>query len=414
VPPACRTVVVMATRTTTLRRAHGLAARHPQAWDAALGLIIAVWSIVIVLTGPGPQREARDPTPADFVVAVVAFLLVALRRRWPIPVFAAAAATALATVISHGLTPVLMVTAFISAATVAVHTSRRTAWITGGTVAALFYLGAVLAGWSWTSPEALGMVAWTGMAVAIGDAVRSRKAYVAAIEERALRAERSRDEEARRRVIEERLRIARELHDVVAHHIAMINVQAGVAAHVLRDQPDQAEEALAHVRKAARTVLDETSTLLGVLRRPDEPDDDEPTRGLARLGGLLDSLAGAGLHVEHRQEGDARELPAAVDLAAYRIVQEALTNAHKHGSSAAARVCLAYSPAGLDLTVSNPVASNPVAVPSGERPDEHSGGGHGLIGMRERAAAIGGTLQTVQENGTFLVKAFLPAPASRA
>jgi signal transduction histidine kinase len=372
------------------------------AFDASLGLLVAAVSIVIVLTGPGPHRVPESPTLVDFVVAAVAFVLVALRRRWPILVFGAATAAGLLTVVGQGLTPVLMVAAFICAMTVAVQTNRRTAWLAGGTAALVFYGGAVIAGRGWTSPESLGMVAWTGMAVAIGDALRSRRAYVAAIEERALRAEQSRDEEARRRVVEERLRIARELHDVVAHHIAMINVQAGVAAHVLRDRPDQAEEALAHIRKAARTVLDETSMLLGVLRRPGEPDENEPTRGLARLSGLLDSLGGAGLRVEHRQEGDARELPSAVDLAAYRIVQESLTNAHKHGSEATARLRLGYTPAGLDIAVSN------------SAPDEPEGSGHGLIGMRERATAVGGTLRAEHAGGHFLVEAFLPAPAGRA
>jgi signal transduction histidine kinase len=388
---------------TTLLRARSLAECHPVAFDAVLGLLIGAVSIVVVLTGPGPNRVPQAPTPLDFAAAVVAFVLVALRRRWPIPVFAAATVAGLLTVLARGLTPVLMIAAFICAMTVAVQTNRRTAWQAGAAAALLFYGGAVIGGRGWTSPESLGMVAWTGMAVAIGDALRSRRAYVKAVEERALRAEQSRDEEARRRVVEERLRIARELHDVVAHHIAMINVQAGVAAHVLRDRPDQAEEALAHVRKAARTVLDETSTLLGVLRRPDEPDEDEPTRGLARLAALLDSLGGAGLRVERRQLGDARELPSAIDLAAYRIIQESLTNAQKHGTGPAARLRLEYTPDGLDVAVSN--AADPAGGPDGS--------GHGLIGMRERAAAVGGTLRAEHRDGHFVVEAFLPAPAVR-
>ena len=381
---------------TTLLRARSLAARHPVAFDAVLGLAVAAASIVGTLTKHGPDRVSHPVTPLTVVAVAVAFVLVALRRRWPIPVFAAATVAGLLTTVAQGLTGALLIAAFICAMTVAVQTNRRTAWRAGAAAALVFYAGAVIAGRGWTSPESLGLVAWTGMAVAIGDALRSRRAYVAAIEERALRAEQSRDEEARRRVVEERLRIARELHDVVAHHIAMINVQAGVAAHVLRDQPDQAEEALAHVRKAARTVLDETSTLLGVLRRPDEPDENEPTRGLARLSGLLDSLGGAGLRVEHRQEGEARELPAAVDLAAYRIVQESLTNAHKHGSDAAARLRLGYTPAGLDIAVSN------------SAPDGSDGSGHGLIGMRERATLLGGSLDAGRADGGFRVHAQIP------
>jgi signal transduction histidine kinase len=390
---------VMADRTPLLR-ARSFAECHPAAFDAALGLLIGALSIVVVLTGPGPERQPRTPTLADVGAAVLAFTLVALRRRWPVPVFAAATGAALWPTIRDGPPPVLLVAVFVCASTVAVETNRRTAWIAGGTASIVLYAASVLAGNGWSSPVSLGLFAWMGMAVAIGDALRTRRAYVAAIEERARRAEESRDEEARRRVVEERLRIARELHDVVAHHIAMINVQAGVAAHVLRDRPDKAEDALAHVRRAARTVLDEISTLLGVLRRPGDPEESEPTRGLARLGGLLDSLGGAGLRVEHHQEGDARELPSAVDLAAYRIVQESLTNAQKHGGDGAARLRLAYTPAGLEIEVAN-VAG----------PDTGEGGGHGLVGMRERASAVGGTLRAGRVDGRFVVTAFLPAPA---
>ena len=285
---------------TTLLRARGFAVRRPVVFDAGLGLAVAALLIVAVLVDPGPERHAHGPVWVDLGAVVVTLVLITLRRRWPVPVFAVATVAALVAVNWTEQTPSLLIAALISAYTVAAETNRRTAWLAGAGAAVVFYVGAVLAGQGWTEPESLGMVAWTGMAVAVGDAVRTRRAYIAAVEERARRAEQSRDEEARRQVVEERLRIARELHDVVAHHIAMINVQAGVAAHVLRQRPDQAEDALAHIRKAARTVLDETATLLDVLRRPEDPDESEPTRGLGRLSGLLDSLGGSGLRVEHR------------------------------------------------------------------------------------------------------------------
>jgi signal transduction histidine kinase len=383
---------------TTLLRARRLSARRPLVFDTGLGLLIAALLIVAVLVDPGPEEHAHAPLWADLGSVVLAFVLIALRRRWPVSVFAVATVAALIAVNWTELTPSLLIAALMCAYTVAAETNRRTAWLAGGGAAVVFYAGAVLAGRGWTEPESLGMVAWTGMAVALGDALRTRRAYVAAIEDRALRAEQSRDEEARRQVVEERLRIARELHDVVAHHIAMINVQAGVAAHVLRQRPDQAEDALAHIRKAARTVLDETATLLDVLRRPEDPDESEPTRGLGRLAGLLDSLGGSGLRVEYRQEGDARDLPAAVDLAAYRIVQESLTNAHKHGSEGAARLLVAYTGSGLTVTVSNAAAGPGL-----------EGNGHGLLGMRERVASVGGTLRTERKDGRFVVTAFLPA-----
>jgi signal transduction histidine kinase len=385
----------------TLLRARSLAGRHPAAFDVVFGLLIGVLPIIVIATGAAPRRAPAALTTGVVVGGVVAAALVMLRRRWPIPVFALAAVCALTAMATHGLTPVLLITSFVCAATMSTLTNRRTAWIAGLIGAAVLYVGAGVTGAGWTSPESLGIVAWLVAAVAVGDALRSRRAYVAAIEERAVRAEQTREEEARRRVAEERLRIARELHDVVAHHIALINVQAGVAAHVLRSDPDQAEDALAHVRKAARTVLDETSTLLGVLRRPGEPDDTEPTRGLARLSGLLDALAGAGMRVEHHQDGPVRELPSAVDLAAFRIVQESLTNAQKHGAGDRAQLSLGYTPAGLTITVTNPADVSDMSTK-----------GHGLIGMRERAAAVGGTLSAGPRDGRFVVEAFLPAAAS--
>ena len=373
-------------------------AAHPLAADAALGFVVAALSIMMVLVGPGPHKEPRPPHVGDFVVAVLAFGLITLRRRWPGPVLLAATAVAIALIVADVPRTPLLVAAYIAACTLAFASNRRAALLTGAAVGAVLYLtSAVFTDEGWADPETIGVVAWIGMAVAIGDGLRTRRAYIAAIEERARRAEQSRDEEARRRVAEERLRIARELHDVVAHNIAMINVQAGVAAHVLRTQPDAADTALAHVRQAARTVLDEISTLLGVLRSPDDADESEPTRGMARLSGLLDSMAAAGLTVEHHQRGEARELPAAVDLAAYRIVQESLTNAQKHGAGGAARLSVTFTPADVSIAVWN------------EADGHAEGHGHGLIGMRERAAAVGGTLRVAREDGRFVVEAKLPA-----
>lgn len=158
-----------------------------------------------------------------------------------------------------------------------------------------------------------------------------RRAFVHAIKERALRAERTREEEARRRVAEERLRIARDLHDVVAHHIALVNVQAGVAAHVMDKRPDQAKEALAHVREASRSALNELRATVGLLRQSGDPEaPTEPAPGLARLDELADTFRNAGLPVEVARSDSGTVLPAAADLAAYRVIQEALTNVRKH------------------------------------------------------------------------------------
>ncbi|MFI5894943.1 sensor histidine kinase [Actinoplanes sp. NPDC051513] len=391
----------MALSNTRLLRASAAAARHPQMADALLGVLIGVLSLLSVLEGPR-SIPGRSLTVLDVLVAALAALLITLRRRWPVSVLAVVTAVAAWAVASSGEIYVLTTVSVVCAYTVASRRRRTTAWIAGAAAALIVYAAAVVfAGQLWDSSEALEDLAWIGMAVAIGDAVRSRRAYVAAIEDRAARAERSRDEEARRRVAEERLRIARELHDIVAHHLALINVQAEVAVHAVRQQPDLAEEALSHVQQAARTGIEELSTVLTVLRRADDPEaSTEPTPGLERLGGLLDSVATAGLRVAHQQDGEARRLPSAVDLAAYRIVQESLTNARKHGRDPNAQVRLTYTAKGLLITVENRAGSS-----TGPRT------GHGLTGMRERAASVGGKLDAGPDaSGRFAVHAFLPAP----
>lgn len=396
----------MAPITSRLPRAWAAAARHPQEVDALLGALIAVASLLSVLAGPR-DIPGRALTTRDVLVALGAAVLITLRRRWPVPVLAVAAAGAAWAVAAIGEIYVLTAVSVVCAYTVASRSSRTTAWTAGTAAALVVYLAAaVVDGQGWDAPESLEDVAWMGMGVAVGDAVRTRQAYVAAIRERAVRAEESRDEEARRRVAEERLRIARELHDIVAHHIALINVQSEVAVHVLRQRPDQAEEALSHVRQSVRTVLEELSTVLTVLRRADDPElSTEPTPGLTRLAGLLDSVAAAGLRVAHHQDGDARPLPSAVDLAAYRIVQESLTNARKHGGDPVARLRLGYTTTGLTIAVENRV--DPAADPGAHT-------GHGLTGMRERAASVGGTLAAGPDaGGRFAVHAFLPAPVNQ-
>jgi signal transduction histidine kinase len=392
--------------TSRLPRAWAAAARHPQVVDALLGTLIGVVTLLDVLKGPR-DNPGRGITVLDVLTAVVAVLLVTARRRWPVPVLVVATIGAAWSTAVGGTMHALTVAALICAYTVASRTNRTTAWTAGGAAALVIYLAGAFSGPGWDAPESLGDLAWMGMAVAIGDAVRTRRAYIAAVEERAVRAEQNREEEARRLVVEERLRIARELHDVVAHNIALINVQAGVAAHVLRQQPDRAEEALGHIRLASRTVLDELSAVLNVLRSADEPETStEPAPGLSRLSGLLGSVAAAGLRVEHRQDGEARTLPSAVDLAAYRIVQESLTNAQKHGGDPTAHLRLSYLPDGLVIAVENRVA--PGAPPSGAT------SGHGLTGMRERAASVGGTLDAGSDaNDRFAVHVFLPAPVSQ-
>jgi signal transduction histidine kinase len=226
---------------------------------------------------------------------------------------------------------------------------------------------------------------------------------VRAIRERAEKAERTREEEARRRVAEERLRIARDLHDVVAHHIALVNVQAGVAAHVMDKRPDQAKEALAHVREASRSALDELRATVGLLRQSGDPEaPTEPAPGLDRLDELAGTFRNAGLQVEVARADQDTTLPTAVGLAAYRVVQEALTNVRKHaGPGAKAEVSVVRVGPNIEITVLDDGTVQP--------PDPAAGGGHGLLGMRERVTAVRGTLTTgPRYGGGFRVHAILP------
>jgi signal transduction histidine kinase len=377
---------------------------HPQVTDAVAGGFLFVFAVFSVAAPAGGDRGSL--AELDFLACGIGCVLVALRRRWPWPVFAVATAFTVLAVSTPLLLPPAALAGLVCAYTVATVTARAVAWLSVLVAGTAVYLAAGFTDGAWAEPDAVVIFASAGMAVAVGDLVRTRRAYLAEVFDRARRAERSRDEEARRRVIEERVRIARELHDVVAHHIAMINVQAGVAAHLLRDQPDRAGESLEHVRHAARTVLAELSTVLGVLRDPEHPGDPaaEPARGLAHLSELIERVAGAGLWVEERRNGQARPLPSAVDLAAYRIIQESLTNAHKHALDDRARLRLRFAEDELEITVENITASTTAGA-----------AGYGLVGMRERATALGGRLSAgVTGDGRFVVHAALPAPRATA
>lgn len=351
--------------------------------------------------GPRGNIPVADTIPAHVIAGATALFALALRRRWPERLLILDTAVSVGIMVATGERhPLLVVTWLIVAYTFARRTGRRRVWLVAGScVAAMFLAAGAFGANGWLAPDVFGLAAWSIAFVAIGDATRSRRAYIDEVEERARRAEETREEEARRRVAEERLRIARELHDVVAHHIAVINVQAGAAAHVLRTRPEAVGPALAHIRRAADTVMQELGSVVGVLRSPEDGGDStEPTRGLARLAELLDAFAASGLQVEHRRHGTARDLPAVVDLAAYRIVQESLTNAHKYGTGRAS-LAITYGPDAVRIDVDNTIAQGATA----------SGSGYGLVGMRERAAATGGTVHAEAVDGRFSVHAELPA-----
>lgn len=268
---------------------------HPRAMDAALAAAVLLCMIAASFVDPNGGRDGtpmwgtRSPQVLSVVLMVLGAAALVLRRRAPMAVLAATSAVTLAELVTGDPRAPVAMSAVVALYTVAATTDRPTTWRVGLATMAVLTGAAMLAGpLPWYAQENLGVFAWTGMAAAAGDAVRSRRAFVDAIRERAERAERTREEEARRRVAEERLRIARDLHDVVAHHIALVNVQAGVASHVMDKRPDQAKEALSHVREASRSALNELRATVGLLRQSGDPEaPTEPAPGLDRLEDLV-------------------------------------------------------------------------------------------------------------------------------
>jgi signal transduction histidine kinase len=222
--------------------------------------------------------------------------------------------------------------------------------------------------------------------VFLGWAVANRRAYVAELQDRAQRAE--------------RLRIARELHDAVAHSIATINVQAGAAEHVIASHPEQAAEALQVIKQTSKQAPAELREVLGVLRQDQGTQPRTPAVGLAQLHALIERTRSGGVDVRLRVEGQPTSLPATVDLAAYRIIQESLTNVSRHSGSSAAMLTISYGRSALTVAVSD----------DGEGSQGFSeGAGHGIAGMRERAEALGGTFSArARPEGGFEVRASLP------
>ena len=374
-------------------------ARHPTAVDIAIATLVVASALLFEATDAGDVGATLDAI--DAAAGALAFALILLRRHAPLPVLAVALIAAISSMDPADDYAALQVTVCLVLYTVASTSSRRIAWTAGAvTGVPLFVTAAITAPGSWYDGRNLEEATWALVATALGDAVRSRRAYVTAMQERAERAEQALEDKARRQVVEERLRIARELHDVVAHHIAVINVQAGLATHLVRNDPTGAEEALAHVRRGAKSVLDEMSGILSVLRRSDDArSSTAPLPTLDQLDDLVASFTDIGLEVEWHTSGARQGVAPAVQLAAYRIVQESLTNAHRHGRSPRACLRVDYGPDTLSLEVLNEAAAG---TTTGRL-------GHGILGMHERVAAAGGTLDIgPTADGRFRVHATLP------
>lgn len=364
-----------------------------------LGACVAVAAGALATTGLSLATLASAP---------VAIACVLARRRWPGP---AAGCGLLAVVIATALCgepTVLLPACIILIFNVAARDGRRAALAYGAAgVLACFACIAILSPAQPLGPVLLAGIAWPTLAAAAGDATRSRSEVIAAAIERAERAEITHEQEARRRVAEERLHIARELHDLVAHNIAVVNVQSGVAEHFLTADPAAAATALHHVRTSAQGVLDELASILSVLRSDDDADAPRsPTPTVDDIPQLVASFDNAGLDITFETSGRRRPLTDHATLTAYRTTQEALANALKHGTGAV-RLLLAFDPDHLTITAENPIDQGvPRDAPSW---------GYGLTGMRERVATAGGAMATTTRDDTFRLEVSIPyAPPNRS
>ena len=373
----------------------------PRRFDLVVATLTLAFSMLLLAGGP----DRFDTGRPEVAAGVGAFVLLVFRSRWPWPLFVAASTwTIVHVVVLERPTPVVFAV-LVLAATIALRMDRWRAIGFGVVLAAgLYWVGFhvndVQAG---DSRAVIGIV-WAAAIIGVADAVRSWREYKQSADAEVRAAVLAAEAQARQQVSEERLSIARELHDLLAHNLSVMNVQTGAAMHLLRSDVDAAEQSLGAARDAGKTVLDELRELLSVLRHDD--GDEAPTSSLPtvdELDALVETVRRAGLGVEWVRSGTPRALAPAVSLAAYRIAQEALTNAAKHGTGTA-ELTTTFTADGWSLRVVNPVGDTKGAAPSG----------HGLVGMRERAVANGGHLEAVAAEGRFVVNAWLPVATTEA
>ena len=372
--------------------------RHPLLVDSALAAVLMLFSLGQLVRG------RWEEIPATFLLVVP----VAFRRRAPVTAFAIAAVGGAVQVTTARPSPADLAV-LILLYTVAAYRPRQASimallvCLAGSTIAVMEWgpVAGVQLFWRLVFSAflfgGLELTVWI-----LGDSMRYRRGYYAALEDKAARLEAERHAQARIAAAAERARIARELHDVVAHHVSVMVVQADGAGYALRADPARAEAALQAIAGTGRQALTEMRRLLGVLRSADERATLAPMPGLDELRELLDQARAAGLEVSYTLSGTPRELPEGVELAAYRVVQESLTNTRKHaGLAATAAVTLRYEPTGVTVEVTD----NGLGVTS-----EYTGG-HGLAGMRERIGMYGGTvIAGPLPGGGFGVTARLPCP----
>ena len=368
---------------------------------------MVLFAVVTIPTDIQHALSSRQPLIWLVCAAVVYAALVA-RRRFPLATVAVAVIGSVVLMTDGMAYPLTLPAVFYVLYSVALGAGPGRTLAVGVTVKAALLSASLI-----THPGITGFVIllWAALAVTTGSASRSHRAYVAEVEKRARRAEQAREDEANRRVAEERLRMARELHDAVGHHVALINVQAGALACLLDDEDlIQARESVAHIQRASEEALEELRLTVGLLREPgaaESAEPAEPVPGIDQLEELICSFAGAGLRVTREVTGQARPLPEAVELTAYRVIQESLTNTRKHAGCDTAVVRLGYMPGAFSLAVED--EGKPVTWGS-----RHAPGGHGIVGMRERVAALGGRLSAgPRPEGGYRVFAELPLRAAR-
>lgn len=396
-----------------MQRLYDFLRRHPT-WVDGFWAVVLLGVSAVSLTHVSGAAEHRGPLAAALPIALILSLVVALRRRMPEKMLVLAAAMGVAQlVLDVEVVPAdfAMLVIIYTVAADGARWASRFALIGGLCAAPLSQirwpqldsssLSNVLIAAFQTVPFAL---AWV-----LGDSVRTRRAYLAQLEERAARLEKEREAQAKVAVAAERARIARELHDVVAHNVSVMVVQADGAAYVMDTAPEQARKALETISGTGRQALAEMRRLLGVLRTGEHQEVGEyvPQPDVEQLDDLIEQCRTSGLPVDFKVEGTPRPLPSGVELTAYRIVQEALTNTRKHGGpNTGASVRLVYFDDGLGLLVEDDGKGAPHELYEEGGAD---GQGHGLIGMRERVGMVGGTLDAgPRPGGGFRISALLP------
>ncbi|MDR8408090.1 sensor histidine kinase [Nonomuraea sp. 3-1Str] len=396
------------------------------AQDVLLTVFVTVMQVqgtMVRNAGEVVQRPLTDLGNLGYVLLVVSGVVVAGRRRWPVPVFVTAA---LASLLYYGLgfpDGPGWLGLFVALYTLAAYGDGRRSLVTAGVGTTVLAIGWLVAAADIEPRAAIGWVFFrigaSVMSAALGESVRSRRVIAAEAQERAELAERTREEEARARVDLERLRIAREVHDTVAHAIAIINVQSGVTAHVLDKRPEVAREALRAIEQTSSRALREMRAILGVLRDDDGDDGGRvPYPGLGQIEELTAKAREAGLDIKLEETSPAAPLPSAVGSAAYRILQESITNVIRHVGPTRVTVALNPGIEALEIRVTDEgrLAVRPDDLADPHPPARHPAGtggsarpGRGILGMRERCQLLGGELDARPlPGGGFEVRARLP------